>query len=99
MKSIKIISFPDFSPKAEEVDLYFRVKRGQLVSNNQETDIIHKDRVKQHITAEAESYFDAMYDQMEAGLIVEVEGDCKTQRIKYIEDLEDIIYNMVYKEE
>jgi hypothetical protein len=36
---------------------------------------------------------------MEAGLIVEVEGDCKTQRIKYIEDLEDIIYNMVYKEE
>ena len=99
MKSIKVISFPDFDKKAEEVDLYFRIKRGQLVSNNQETDIIHKDRVKQHIAAEAESYFDAMYDQMEAGLIVEAEGDCKTQRIKYIEDLEDIIYNMVYKEE
>ena len=99
MREVKVLSYPYFDERAKSVDLRFQVKNGALISPNESTDIEKVEKVKQHIQAEAESYFDAMYDQMEAGLIVEVEGDCKTQRIKYIEDLEDIIYNMVYKEE
>jgi hypothetical protein len=97
MKSIKIISFPDFDKKAEEVDLYFRIKRGQLVSNNQETDIIHKDRVKQHITAEAESYMDSIEDEIQMGLVVELEDEeGNRQSVNYIEDIEDAVYSMIY---
>ena len=99
MKELKVMSYPDFDERLKEVDMNFKVKQGCLISPNQQVGIEDKDRIKQQIKAECESYFNQVGDDMKVGLIVEVEGDMGDHRIEYIDELEELLYQLVYKRE
>ena len=98
MKSLKVLSYPEFNERAESVDLYFKVKRGQLISNNLETDIIHKNKTARHIKEELESYFDSIADEIQMGLVVEMELDDGTRKtVNFIEDIEEELTDIIYQ--
>ena len=99
MKELKVMSYPEFDERLKEVDINFKVKQGCLISPNEQVGIEDKDRIKQQIKAECESYFKQVGDDMKAGLVVEVEGDMGEHRIEYIDELEELLYQLVYKRE
>ena len=99
MKELKVMSYPEFDERLKEVDMNFKVKQGCLISPNEQVGIEDKDRIKRQIKVECESYFNRVGDDMKAGLVVEVEGDMGEHRIEYIDELEELLYQLVYKRE
>ena len=99
MKELKVMSYPGFDERLKEVDMNFKVKQGCLISPNKQVGIEEEDRIKRQIKAECESYFNQVGDDMKAGLIVEVEGDMGNHKIEYIDELEELLYQLVYKRE
>jgi len=99
MKELKVMSYPEFDERLKEVDMNFKIKQGCLISPNEQAGIEDEDRIKRQIKAECESYFNQVGDDMKAGLVVEVEGDMGKHRIEYIDELEELLHQLVYKRE